>query len=304
MGNYDELSKKLEEALKYSSKVGKVWLSVLFIFRILVLVAAAEKVWNDEQSNFSCDTKQPGCETVCYDKTFPVSHIRFWVMQIIIVSTPTLIYLGHVFHEVRMNEKGQRKKKTKKKESKAKDSDLLILKNKTASGKKQQDKMYLEGKLFYTYVFNVIFKTLFEVGFIVAQYYLYGFGLKPMYTCNHWPCYTTVFCYVSRPTEKTVFILFMLVVACVSLLLNLIEMIYLIKTKCKHYRYQTYRKTNEKNQAQLELHDLKERTSKYNHRKYSVWGVRCFKLIYIVGKFGVFEILEYKGLFNNFVNKM
>jgi len=83
----------------------QVWLTVLFIFRILVLGTAAEEVWGDEQSDFTCNTQQPGCENVCYDEAFPISHIRFWVLQIIFVSTPTLIYLGHVLHIVRMEEK-------------------------------------------------------------------------------------------------------------------------------------------------------------------------------------------------------
>ena len=34
-------------------------------------------------------------------------------------------------------------------------------------------------------------------------------------------------CFLSRPTEKTVFIWFMLVVACISLLLSLVELLYL-----------------------------------------------------------------------------
>uniref|UniRef100_A0A3Q3D873 Connexin 39.9 n=1 Tax=Hippocampus comes TaxID=109280 RepID=A0A3Q3D873_HIPCM len=111
MGDWNLLGKLLESAQEHSTVVGKVWLTVLFIFRILVLGSAAEKVWGDEQSGFTCDTKQPGCQNVCYDKTFPISHIRFWVMQIIFVSTPTLIYLGHILHLVRMEEKLKDKEK-------------------------------------------------------------------------------------------------------------------------------------------------------------------------------------------------
>ncbi|XP_037543600.1 gap junction alpha-3 protein-like [Nematolebias whitei] len=225
MGDLGVLSKLLEAAQNHSSTVGKVWLSVLFIFRILVLGAAAERVWGDEQSNFLCDTNQPGCRLVCYDKTFPISHVRFWVIQIIFVSTPTLIYLGHVLHHLRMEEK-----------KRAQTENGSSSTNKDASKNKQGGKVLLKGKLLKTYILNIIFKTLFEVVFIVAQYYLYGFGLKPMYTCNRWPCLTTVYCYVSRPTEKTLFIIFMLIVACVSLLLNLIEMLHLIKTKIKRDR--------------------------------------------------------------------
>ncbi|XP_056152205.1 gap junction alpha-3 protein-like [Lampris incognitus] len=230
MGDWNLLGKLLEKAQEHSTVVGKVWLTVLFIFRILILSAATEKVWGDEQSGFTCDTKQPGCENVCYDITFPISHVRFWVLQIIFVSTPTLIYLGHILHLVRMEEKQQEKEKAHNTEKQA----LIVeAKHKKPLVRDDKGRVRLQGELLRTYVFNVVFKTLFEVGFIVAQYFLYGFELKPMYTCDRHPCPNVVNCYISRPTEKTIFIIFMLGVASVSLLLNLIEVYHLGFTKCR-----------------------------------------------------------------------
>ncbi|XDV21076.1 hypothetical protein PO909_026256 [Leuciscus waleckii] len=188
MGDWNSLGKLLESAQEHSTVVGKVWLTVLFIFRILVLGAAAEKVWGDEQSGFTCDTKQPGCQNVCYDITFPISHIRFWVLQIIFVSTPTLIYLGHILHLVRMEQKHKHSD-----DSGADKQALLSSKDGKGPIRDEQGKIRLQGVLLRTYVFNIIFKTLFEVGFIVAQYFLYGFDLKPLYTCNRWPCPNTMY---------------------------------------------------------------------------------------------------------------
>ncbi|XP_053555063.1 gap junction alpha-3 protein-like [Bombina bombina] len=236
MGDWSSLAKLLEKAQEHSTVVGKVWLTVLFIFRILVLGTAAEKVWGDELSGFTCDTKQPGCQNVCYDKTFPISHIRFWVLQIIFVSTPTLIYLGHILQLVRLEAKQKQKEKLlQSKVDTQGDKQLVHMPIKPAKPPVKDDmgKVHLRGALLRTYVFNVFFKTLFEVGFIVAQYFLYGFQLQPLYTCSRWPCPNTVNCYISRPTEKTIFIIFMLVVACLSLLLNLIEIYYLGFKKCR-----------------------------------------------------------------------
>ncbi|XP_069002866.1 gap junction protein, alpha 2 [Embiotoca jacksoni] len=244
MGDWNLLGKLLESAQEHSTVVGKVWLTVLFIFRILVLGTAAEKVWGDEQSGFTCDTKQPGCQNVCYDKTFPISHIRFWVMQIIFVSTPTLIYLGHILHLVRMEEK------QKEKDLALQNENHHSNKAKKAPVKDNQGHVCLHGALLRTYILNIIFKTLFEVAFIVAQYFLYGFELKPMYTCNRWPCPNVVNCYISRPTEKTIFIIFMLAVASVSLLLNLVEMYHLGFTKChKGLRYRRSKAMTEATKA-------------------------------------------------------
>ncbi|XP_069389484.1 gap junction alpha-3 protein [Paralichthys olivaceus] len=248
MGDWSFLGRLLENAQEHSTVIGKVWLTVLFIFRILVLGAAAEEVWGDEQSDFTCNTQQPGCENVCYDEAFPISHIRFWVLQIIFVSTPTLIYLGHVLHIVRMEEKRKEKEEELRKANRFQEEKELLYRNGGdaggggggGSGKKEKPpirdehgKIRIRGALLRTYVFNIIFKTLFEVGFILGQYFLYGFQLRPLYKCARWPCPNTVDCFISRPTEKTIFIIFMLVVACVSLLLNLLEIYHLGWKKVK-----------------------------------------------------------------------
>ncbi|XP_066221908.1 gap junction alpha-3 protein [Saccopteryx leptura] len=239
MGDWSFLGRLLENAQEHSTVIGKVWLTVLFIFRILVLGTAAEEVWGDEQSDFTCNTQQPGCENVCYDKAFPISHTRFWVLQIIFVSTPTLVYLGHVLHIVRMEEK---KKEREEEQLKGGSLHLRPTGQCVPSDHGQKDetplrddrgKIRIAGALLRTYVFNIIFKTLFEVGFIAGQYCLYGFQLKPLYRCDRWPCPNIVDCFISRPTEKTIFIIFMLVVACLSLLLNVLEIYHLGWKKLK-----------------------------------------------------------------------
>ena len=75
----------------------------------IVVGTAVESAWGDEQSAFKCNTQQPGCENVCYDHAFPIAHIRYWVLQIVFVSTPSLVYMGHAMHTVRMEEKKRRK---------------------------------------------------------------------------------------------------------------------------------------------------------------------------------------------------
>ncbi|XP_030668375.1 gap junction alpha-3 protein [Nomascus leucogenys] len=232
MGDWSFLGRLLENAQEHSTVIGKVWLTVLFIFRILVLGAAAEDVWGDEQSDFTCNTQQPGCENVCYDRAFPISHIRFWALQIIFVSTPTLIYLGHVLHIVRMEEK--KKEREEEEEQLKRDSPSpREPPQDNPSSREDRGRVRMAGALLRTYVFNIIFKTLFEVGFIAGQYFLYGFELKPLYRCDRWPCPNTVDCFISRPTEKTIFIIFMLAVACASLLLNVLEIYHLGWKKLK-----------------------------------------------------------------------
>lgn len=225
MGEWDFLGRLLDKVQMHSTVVGKIWLTVLFVFRILVLSAGAERVWGDEQSDFTCNTLQPGCENVCYDKAFPISHIRFWVLQIISVSTPTLAYLGHVVHVIHA-EKKVREMMNNEQLSLIPKKGYKLYKYISANGK-----VKIRGSLLISYILSLLCKIMLEVGFIFGQYYLYGFTLQFQYVCNNFPCPHKVDCFLSRPTEKTIFIWFMLVVACLSLLLNVIEILYLCVKK-------------------------------------------------------------------------
>ncbi|XP_012979226.1 gap junction alpha-5 protein [Mesocricetus auratus] len=229
MGDWSFLGEFLEEVHKHSTVIGKVWLTVLFIFRMLVLGTAAESSWGDEQADFRCDTIQPGCQNVCYDQAFPISHIRYWVLQIIFVSTPSLVYMGHAMHTVRMQEKQKLRDAEKAKEARGPGSyEYPVAEKAELSCWKEVDgKIVLQGTLLNTYVCTILIRTTMEVAFIVGQYLLYGIFLDTLHVCRRSPCPHPVNCYVSRPTEKNVFIVFMLAVAALSLFLSLAELYHL-----------------------------------------------------------------------------
>ncbi|XP_028846684.1 gap junction protein, alpha 5a [Denticeps clupeoides] len=229
MGDWSLLGNFLEEVQEHSTSVGKVWLTVLFIFRILVLGTAAESSWGDEQEDFMCDTLQPGCENVCYDHVFPIAHIRYWVLQIVFVSTPSLIYMGHAMHTVRREEKRRQKEQEEREQGgRSEDEEKKeYLQQKDLGVPDSSRKIHLKGALLQTYVLSILIRTVMEVVFIVVQYLIYGIFLKAQYKCSSSPCPNAVDCYMSRPTEKNVFIIFMLVVAGVSLLLSVVELYHL-----------------------------------------------------------------------------
>lgn len=77
------------------------------------------------------------------------------------------------------------------------------------------------------YVCQLLWRSSFEVAFLFGQYILYGFEVLPSYVCTRSPCPHTVDCFVSRPTEKTIFLLVMYVVSFLCLLLTVFEMIHL-----------------------------------------------------------------------------
>ncbi|MBN3299585.1 CXA3 protein, partial [Amia calva] len=228
---------------EHSTVVGKVWLTVLFIFRMLVLGAAVESVWGDEQSGFTCNTQQPGCQNLCYDRVFPISHVRYWVLQIVFVSTPSLVYMGHALHHVRAEQKRREAERAGLGALEPGENDSLIASKDCdpPPREEQVSRFRLRGSLLQTYVCSILLRTVFEVGFILGQYFIYGIFLTGMYKCSRWPCPNVVDCFVSRPTEKNIFIVFMLTVACVSLLLDLIEMYHLGWRKFKEGLTSTFR---------------------------------------------------------------
>ncbi|XP_026212553.1 gap junction alpha-5 protein-like [Anabas testudineus] len=247
MADWSLLGNFLEEVQEHSTSVGKVWLTILFIFRILVLGTAAESSWGDEQEDFNCDTEQPGCENVCYDKAFPIAHIRYWVLQIVFVSTPSLIYMGHAMHTVRREEKRRSMEEEEgeggggeedpgggegggREEKHGRRGEKDVGKEKREG--QSAGRVRLRGALLQTYILSILIRSIMEVVFLCLQYFLYGIFLNPLYVCKAWPCPHPVNCYVSRPTEKNVFIVFMLAVSAVSLVLSVLELHHLAWRHC------------------------------------------------------------------------
>ncbi|XP_068196488.1 gap junction gamma-2 protein [Antennarius striatus] len=256
------LTRLLEEIHNHSTFVGKVWLTVLIIFRIVLTAVGGESIYSDEQSKFTCNTKQPGCDNVCYDAFAPLSHVRFWVFQIIMISTPSIMYMGYAIHKIARSsdmEKNKLKRLHKKplphsrwreahqledvlEEDEDDDAEPMIYSNtleveeakpeavsSTSKGQPKHDgrrKIMQEG-LMRIYVFQLMSRAIFEIAFLVGQYLLYGFRVSPSYVCNRVPCPHRVDCFISRPTEKTIFLLIMYVVSCLCLVLNVCEMLHL-----------------------------------------------------------------------------
>ncbi|XP_028992831.1 gap junction protein beta 8 [Betta splendens] len=209
---------------KHSTSLGKIWLSVLFIFRVTILVLAAESVWGDEQSDFTCNTQQPGCKNVCYDHFFPVSHIRLWCLQLIFVSTPALLVAMHVAYRKRGDKRSMLASRGAERTPPA---ELETLKRR---------RLPIAGPLWWTYTCSLFFRLLFEGGFMYALYFVYdGFRMPRLVKCEQWPCPNKVDCFISRPTEKTVFTIFMVASSAACMVLNVAELCYLIAkalTRC------------------------------------------------------------------------
>ncbi|KAG7268036.1 hypothetical protein CRUP_000219 [Coryphaenoides rupestris] len=271
------LTRLLEEIHNHSTFVGKIWLTVLVVFRIVLTAVGGESIYYDEQNKFVCNSGQPGCENVCYDAFAPLSHVRFWVFQIILVATPSLMYLGYAVNKIaradeqagggddgggaasspqhrapRKSYPGTRRQHRGVEEAEDDhEEDPMIyeeaelesdlggvgavggaggggaeggVKAKVRHDGRQRIK---EDGLMRIYVLQLLARSVLEVAFLCGQYALYGLAVPSTYICSSTPCPHTVDCFVSRPTEKTIFLLIMYAVSLLCLGLNLWEMLHL-----------------------------------------------------------------------------
>ncbi|XP_032971204.1 gap junction beta-4 protein isoform X2 [Rhinolophus ferrumequinum] len=232
--NWSFLQGVLSGVNKYSTAVGRIWLSVVFIFRVLVYVVATEDVWDDEQKDFVCNTLQPGCTNVCYDEFFPVSHVRLWALQLILVTCPSLLVVMHVAYREERERRHRRKH--------GPNAQSLY-----------ENPSKKRGGLWWTYLLSLVFKAAVDSGFLYIFHRLYHghYDMPRVVACSESPCPHTVDCYISRPTEKTIFIYFMVVIAVICILLNLTEVTYLVGKRC----LETFRRMRRQSRRQSHLPD-------------------------------------------------
>ncbi|XP_076838220.1 gap junction delta-2 protein [Brachyhypopomus gauderio] len=265
MGEWTILERLLEAAVQqHSTMIGRILLTVVVIFRILIVAIVGETVYEDEQTMFVCNTLQPGCNQACYDKAFPISHIRYWVFQIILVCTPSLCFITYSVHQS-AKQRDRRysllypvlEKDNHHHHRDARKGRNIngILLHPDAGGCGKDEPEGLEVKeipnaprglthsknaktrqqegISRFYVIQVVFRNALEIGFLAGQYFLYGFSVTGIFECDRYPCLKEVECYVSRPTEKTVFLVFMFAVSGICVVLNLAELNHLGWRKIK-----------------------------------------------------------------------
>ncbi|NXB88526.1 CXD2 protein, partial [Vidua chalybeata] len=237
MGEWTILERLLEAAVQqHSTMIGRILLTVVVIFRILIVAIVGETVYEDEQTMFMCNTLQPGCNQACYDKAFPISHIRYWVFQIILVCTPSLCFITYSVHQAAK----QRERRCsflapllEPRRPKANAAAAALATAAEAAAKEEPEaaarparsaKVKRQEGISRFYVIQVVFRNALEIGFLGGQYFLYGFNVPAIFECDRYPCVKEVECYVSRPTEKSVFLVFMFAVSGVCVLLNLAEL--------------------------------------------------------------------------------
>ncbi|XP_048782815.1 LOW QUALITY PROTEIN: gap junction delta-3 protein [Lagopus muta] len=192
MGEWGFLSSLLDAVQEHSPMGGRCWLLVTLLFRVLVLVGS--DVFEDEQEELACNTRQPGCKAMCYDAAFPLSHYRFLLFLVLALSALFLIFAVHQTAKAGLPA-GRRSRRLRR-----------------------------------FYAGSVALCSAAEVSsFLLGQPLLYGSRVPPLFVCRRRPGPHRVHCFVSRPTEQTGFIRFYFAVGLESALLSLAELGHLLR---------------------------------------------------------------------------
>ncbi|XP_008517145.2 gap junction delta-3 protein [Equus przewalskii] len=233
MGEWAFLGSLLDALQSQVPLVGRLWLVVMLIFRILVLATVGEAVFADEQEEFVCNTRQPGCRQICYDRAFPVSHYRFWVFHILLLSAPPVLFLIYSMHETSKEPGGADATPRGRPQGPCAPSALRARRARCC------------------YLLSVVLRLAAELAFLGGQTLFYGFRVAPRFACAGPPCPHIVDCFVSRPTEKTVFVVFYFAVGLLSALLSVAELGHLLwkGRPCARGSHQAAERDNRCNRA-------------------------------------------------------
>ncbi|XP_049654419.1 gap junction delta-4 protein [Accipiter gentilis] len=208
--------------------VGKIWLMLIILLRMAVVVLAGYPLYQDEQERFICNTLQPGCSNVCYDLFSPVSHFRFWLIQTVSILLPYAAFSIYVLHKVAMYivrmhclVHGCKGNKGLSSPKDLKELCRSAVVNRLDCGADNLSVLNFSG----AYTVHLFFRTLLEAAFAAVQYFLFGFFVPERFSCYHSPCTSTVDCYISRPTEKSIMMIFIWGVSGLSFLLSAADLV-------------------------------------------------------------------------------
>ncbi|XP_008050908.1 gap junction gamma-3 protein-like [Carlito syrichta] len=209
------LRRLLAEESRHSSPVGRLLLPVLLGFRLALLVAGGPGLFGDEQSEFECNTQQPGCKAACFDASHPISPLRFWAFQVILLAVPSALYLGVTLHHVvaRWEEAGKGKE----------EKEALIQDGEHSGAAPGAGSL----RLLWAYVAQLGARLVLEGAALGLQCRLYGLHMPSHFGCRAEPCPHEVTCVLSRPSEKTIFLKAMFGVSGLCLSFTLLELVLL-----------------------------------------------------------------------------
>lgn len=198
----------------------------MLVLRLLVVLLSGFTLFSDEQERFICNTIQPGCSNVCFDIFAPVSVFHLWLFHFVLLCIPHVVFATYVAHKVLSRPDIEAFYCAS-----GRGCSPFFLETSYSSTELYLHKAQLHNlpRFHCAYFLVVILRILLEGFFGAGQFIFFGLSIPKNFLCYEAPCTTGVECYISRPTEKTLMLNFMLGVSSLSILLSLVDLVSSIK---------------------------------------------------------------------------
>lgn len=197
----------------------------MLFLRLLVELLAGFTLFSDEQERFICNTIQPGCSNVCFDVFSPVSLLRLWLLHLILLCLPHVLFATYVMHKLMQLHRSHRG-------SPENTGELSLTKTHLHAPSQE----WTSPGFHCSYLLVVFVRLLVEMAFGASQFFLFGLSVPKSFLCYEAPCTSGVECYVSKPTEKTLMLNFTLGVTFLSILVSLVDMVTSMKAMVRWRR--------------------------------------------------------------------
>jgi len=145
MAGWHVVEKYLEETGKHSTLIGKYWITMFLVLRLLILFSICEAAFGDV--GLECDTKTPGCQKMCINQFYPIQPNSYWSLQMLFVSLPIMIfmvYCNHKQEKISISRKLKKAHLEEQKEKKKKENEEILKKIKSDREQLEQKKEVAE----------------------------------------------------------------------------------------------------------------------------------------------------------------
>lgn len=204
----------------------------MLVLRLLVLLLAGFTLFGDEQERFICNTIQPGCSNVCFNVFAPISVYRLWLFHLVLLCLPHALFATYVMHKVVSVSSFGGLYSERSRGGSPFEKELSLHKAPLHDVQRE----WGTPRFYCSYVLVVLVRMLLEVVFGAGQFFLFGLSVPKSFLCYEAPCTSGVECYISKPTEKTLMLNFMLGVAALSILLSFFDLLSSVKAMVRWRR--------------------------------------------------------------------
>ncbi|XP_048469890.1 gap junction beta-5 protein-like [Rhincodon typus] len=166
------------------SSCARNYLALVFGIRSLVVITNTFTIWKDDFLDLKCNSTRVGCHHQCYTQFSPMSPFILFILQIVFIFT--LSMANYLYN---------------------------------------RDSLYVsQNKEWKTGFINMLAKILIEGFFLFLHHMLYPNILRPhIFECHITPCEKTVVCTMLKSQQKDVFVMWMYICSCASLLIGVRE---------------------------------------------------------------------------------